>query len=100
MLPGAGNLNVGDKEEGQFKKMEAIIQSMTKEERIKPNIISGSRRLRIAGGSGTQVKDVNQLIKQFTMMRKMMKKFKGNKGRKKMEKFAGKMGGMGGLPGF
>jgi signal recognition particle subunit SRP54 len=100
MLPGTGNLNVGDKEEGQFKKMEAIIQSMTKEERIKPNIISGSRRLRIASGSGTQVKDVNQLIKQFTMMRKMMKKFKGNKGRKKMEKFAGKMGGMGGLPGF
>lgn len=100
MLPGAGNLNVGDKEEGQFKRMEAIIQSMTLEERHKPNIISGSRRLRIAKGSGTEVKEVNQLIKQFSMMRKMMKKFKGNKGRKMMEKMAGQMGGMGKLPGM
>jgi signal recognition particle subunit SRP54 len=100
MLPGGNDLKVGDKEENQFKRMEAIIQSMTREEREKPQIISGSRRMRIAKGSGTEVKDVNQLLKQFTMMRKMMKQFKGNKGRKMMEKFAGKMGGMGGLPGF
>ncbi len=54
-------------------KVEAIINSMTPEERRKPNIIDGSRRKRIAKGSGTSVQDINQLLKQFTMMQKMMK---------------------------
>ncbi len=56
-----------------FVKIEAIINSMTKEERQRPQIIDGSRRKRISRGSGTSVQDVNQLLKQFHMMQKMMK---------------------------
>jgi signal recognition particle subunit SRP54 len=54
--------------------VEAIIQSMTRDERARPQILNGSRRRRIAKGSGTSVQDVNKLIKQFTMMQKMMKR--------------------------
>ncbi len=78
-LPGMGNVSdqmrdqVNDKE---FLKMEAIINSMTPHERRMPAVIKGSRRRRIALGSGTQVQDVNRLLKQFTQMQKMMKKFK------------------------
>lgn len=78
-LPGMGNVpaqmrdQVNDKE---FVKMEAIINSMTPLERRTPAIIKGSRRRRIATGSGTQVQDVNRLLKQFTQMQKMMKQFK------------------------
>ncbi|MBN1153723.1 signal recognition particle protein [candidate division KSB1 bacterium] len=64
-----------------FSKIEAIINSMTAEERRRPGIINGSRRKRIAGGSGTTVQDVNQLLKQFQMMQKMMKNM--NKGKLK-----------------
>ena len=75
MLPGAGNalkgLKVDDSAMGQ---VEAIIQSMTPEERMKPNVIDGSRRRRIAAGSGNTVVDVNRLLKQFNMMQKMIKK--------------------------
>jgi len=75
MLPGAGNalkgLNVDDSAMGQ---VEAIIQSMTPEERMKPNVIDGSRRRRIAAGSGNTVVEVNRLLKQFNMMQKMIKK--------------------------
>jgi signal recognition particle subunit SRP54 len=77
MIPGAGNIRgaldptFGEKE---LKKMEAIICSMTKEERRNHTIINGSRRLRIAKGSGTTVQDVNRLLKNFLEMRKMMKK--------------------------
>jgi signal recognition particle subunit SRP54 len=65
-----------------FVKIEAMINSMTREERQRPQIIDGSRRKRISGGSGTSVQDINQLLKQFQMMQKMMKnigklKFKG-----------------------
>ena len=74
---------------------------MTLKERRKPQIINGSRRMRIAKGSGTDVKDVNALLKQFGMMRKMMKKMKGAKGRKMMQQFESMMGGgasgMGGM---
>jgi signal recognition particle subunit SRP54 len=56
-----------------FVKIEAMINSMTPEERQRPQIINGSRRKRISMGSGTQVQDVNQLLKQFQMMQKMMK---------------------------
>jgi signal recognition particle subunit SRP54 len=63
--------NVDDK---QFKRLEAIISSMTLQERQFPGIIKGSRKRRIAAGSGTQVQDVNRLLKQFTQMQKMMKK--------------------------
>jgi signal recognition particle subunit SRP54 len=99
MLPGMGNLSVGDKEENQLKRTEAIILSMTLKERRNPNLLNGSRRLRIAKGAGVQVKDVNQLIKQHGQMRKMMKMFKGAKGRKMMQKLGGGIGG-GGLPGM
>lgn len=75
MIPGVGskikNMQV---DENALKQTEAIILSMTRDERNRPNIINGSRRLRIARGSGTSVQAVNQLLKQFEQMRKMMKK--------------------------
>ena len=92
MLPGMGNVQVGNKEEEALAKHEAIILSMTKQERRVPRIIGGSRRKRIATGSGVQIRDVNQLIKQFSQMQKMMKKMKGGKMKRMMEGFGG--GGM------
>ena len=67
-----------------FLKMEAVIQSMTKQERGKPEIIKSTRKRRIAAGSGTQIQDVNRLLKQFQQMQKMMKKMKGKGGMGKM----------------
>mgnify|MGYP004509334221 FL=1 len=75
-------------DENKFVKSEAIIQSMTEEERHNPKIMSFSRKKRIAMGSGTTLQDINSLIKEFEMMNKMMKEFKNNK------KFARKMKGM------
>lgn len=92
MLPGMGNVQVGDKEEATLGKHEAIILSMTKEERKLPRILGGSRRKRIALGSGVQIRDVNQLIKQFTLMQKMMKKMKGGKMKQMMNSFGGNAG--------
>ncbi len=89
MLPGMGNVQVGDKEEAALGKHEAIILSMTKEERKLPRILGGSRRKRIAEGSGVQIRDVNQLIKQFTQMQKMMKKMKGGKMKQMMNSLSG-----------
>ena len=81
MLPGANKLLKDIKiDEKEFVKVEAIINSMTPEERKNPKIINASRRIRIAKGSGTLVTDVNRLIKQFKEMKKMMKKFKHGKG--------------------
>lgn len=101
-LPGMANIpesaknQVNDKE---LAKLEAIINSMTAKERRKPDIIKGSRKKRIAAGSGTQIQDVNRLLKQFSQMQKMMKKM-GSKGgmAKLMRGLGGKfpMGGMGG----
>ncbi|KER10887.1 MAG: signal recognition particle [[Candidatus Thermochlorobacteriaceae] bacterium GBChlB] len=74
MIPGMSKLVPQDKiDERDLKKVEAMICSMTREEKQKPDIINGSRRLRIAKGSGTTVQDVNGLIKQFGEMKKMMK---------------------------
>ncbi|MDR0309061.1 MAG: signal recognition particle protein [Coriobacteriales bacterium] len=74
-LPGGEKaLGGGKVNEGMFDRIEVIIQSMTKKERLKPSIINGSRRARIAAGAGVQVTDVNQLIKQFDETRKMLKK--------------------------
>jgi len=70
-VPEAAKNQVNDKE---FKRLEAIINSMTPHERRHPDLIKGSRKRRIASGSGTQVQDVNRLLKQFTQMQKMMKK--------------------------
>lgn len=86
MLPGMGGagIEIGEKEEARVRRMEAIILSMTPAERRNPSIINARRRMRIAGGSGTQVRDVNTLLKQFEQMRKMMKMMKGGKGRRMM----------------
>ncbi|MFM2208102.1 MAG: hypothetical protein RL213_2077 [Bacteroidota bacterium] len=74
MIPGVGKaIRDVDISNDSFKQIEAIIQSMTLEERQQPGILSGSRRTRIAKGSGTTVQDVNRLLKQFEDMRKMMK---------------------------
>ncbi len=67
---------------GDLKRVEAIIQSMTLDERRDPDILSGSRKRRIARGSGTSVGDVNRLIKQFAEMRKLMKQMSGSGGRR------------------
>ena len=75
MIPGVGKaLRGADIDDKSFVKIEAMILSMTLEERQKPHIINGSRRKRIATGSGTTVPDVNRLLKQFTEMQKMMKR--------------------------
>ena len=85
MMPGvnAGALKNAQVDESQMARIEAIILSMTKEERLKPEMINGSRRKRIALGSGTQVEDVNKLLKQFDQMKKLMKQFSGM-GKRKM----------------
>lgn len=81
MIPGANKLKLGDKkvDEAQLKKQKAIIQSMTQEERQNPKILNYSRRKRIAAGSGTEVQDVNRLIKQFEQTRDMMKRMSKSK---------------------
>ncbi|MEN8174813.1 MAG: signal recognition particle protein [Pseudomonadota bacterium] len=104
-LPGMGQVpdavknQVNDQE---MRKTVAIINSMTPQERSFPNIIKGSRKKRIAGGSGTQVQDINRLLKQFAQMQKMMKKMKGGGMAKMLRGMKGQMppGGMppGGLP--
>ncbi len=86
MIPGAGKalkgMNVSD--DRRMKQIEAIILSMTLEERLKPYILDGSRRKRIAKGSGTSLQDVNNVLKQFHSMQKMMKKMSGTSGPLKM----------------
>src|SRR5918996_700774 len=78
------------------EKVEAIIRSMTREERVDPNIIDGSRRLRIANGSGTQTADVSQLIRQFREMQKLMKRMPGLSGTKGVRGRKGRKGRKGG----
>jgi signal recognition particle subunit SRP54 len=77
MMPGVNKkaLKNVDMDENAIGHMEAILNSMTRNERQRPNIINGSRRRRIARGSGTTVQEVNQLLKQYNMMQKMMKQF-------------------------
>ena len=77
MMPGVkpGALKNAEIDESQMGRIEAIILSMTKAERTKPEIINGSRRKRIANGSGTTVEDVNKLLRQFEQMKKTMKQF-------------------------
>ena len=75
MIPGASKLKGLKVDESAFNRIEAIINSMTQEERGRHNIINSSRKRRIAEGSGTRVNDVNKLLKQFAQMQKMMKKF-------------------------
>ncbi len=86
MIPGmnqlAKRLPAGSLDEGQFKQIEAIISSMTLEERRTPNMINGSRRRRISRGSGTTLQEVNQLLNQFRQVQKMMRNFSRGKGPK------------------
>ncbi len=87
-LPGVGQLPpeaLAQVQDGKMtNQMEAIISSMTKIERARPDLIKGSRKRRIAAGSGTQIQDVNRLLKQFTQMQKMMKKMSSKGGMAKM----------------
>lgn len=95
-LPGMGQVPAQAKDQINdklFVQIEAIINSMTPQERRYPDVIRGSRKRRIANGSGTQVQDVNRLLKQFSQMQKMMKRFKGGGMMKMMRGLAG-----GGLP--
>jgi len=91
MIPGAGKaLKDVDIDDDAFKGIEAIIHSMTPKERSEPSVINGSRKKRIASGSDTSVQQVNQLLKQFDQMSKMMKMMQGGGGRKMMQ-MMGKM---------
>ena len=102
MLPGVGRALKEARQAGQsvddkqFKRIEAIIQSMTMEERRRPDIIGGSRKRRIAGGSGTTSAEINQLLAQFRQMQAMMKQF--SKGMPGMRGLGG-LGSLGGLGG-
>ena len=87
MLPGMGKLKDLPIDEGRMRRVEAIILSMTPKERQRPEILNGKRRQRIAKGSGTKISEVNNLLRQFSQMRKMMK----NKG--KLKKLMSQMGG-------
>ncbi len=90
MLPGSGSLlrdvEVDDRD---LKRVEAVIQSMTPEERRTPKIIGGSRKRRIASGSGTSPQDVNRVLKQFAEAQKMMKTFAGGKGLPSLDALTG-----------
>jgi len=100
-MPGMGGMSAKVKDQAndkQFIQMEAIINSMTPGERDRPDVIKGSRKRRIAAGSGTQIQDVNRLLKQFMQMQKMMKKMGGGKMKNMMRGMGGMMGG-GGMPG-
>ncbi len=104
MMPGmdAKALAGADIDEKAMSRTEAIILSMTPRERENPSIIGSSRKKRIAAGSGTEVVDVNRLLKQFEAMQKMMKQVNGMGGKKlkRMQRMAGKGGGFPGLGGF
>ena len=103
-LPGMGNMGAMSKQtdaaEKQFKQMESIIFSMTPDERRFPDKINGSRKKRITLGSGTEIQDLNRLLKQHKQMQKMMKKVSAKGGMAKMMRAMGGGGGMppGGMP--
>lgn len=103
-LPGMGQMKevaAAKMNQGMFAQMEAIINSMTVVERRFPDRINGSRKRRIAMGSGTQIQDINRLLKQHKTMQKMMKKVGKKGGMKKMMRgMEGMMGGPGGMPPF
>ncbi|WP_311416013.1 signal recognition particle protein, partial [Hoylesella shahii] len=98
MIPGVGKaIKDVDIDDNAFKGIEAIIKSMTPKERTNPEILNNSRRQRIAKGSGTNIQEVNKLIKQFDQTRKMMKMMTGSN-MAKMAGMASKMKGMPGMP--
>jgi signal recognition particle subunit SRP54 len=90
MIPGAGKaMKDVDIDDDAFKGIEAIIHSMTPSERTTPNSINASRKKRIAQGSGTSIQEINQLMKQFHQMSKMMKMMQGGGGKKMMQMMQG-----------
>jgi signal recognition particle subunit SRP54 len=106
-MPGMGSMAQAASSAGaekNFDQMESIINSMTPKERVLPDTLNGSRKRRIASGSGTQIQDINRLIKQHKQMAKMMKKMSGKGGMQKMMRgMQGQMppgmgGGAGGMP--
>ena len=103
MIPGVGNkLKDIDIDDRQLLRIEAIITSMTKKERAKPDILNASRRRRIAAGAGVKVEDVNRLMKQYEQMKKMFKQMNSKNGKRNMLRGLGGMNGMppGGPLGF
>ena len=86
MIPGMNQLKDVKVDDKEFVRIEAIISSMTKEERSNPRLLNGNRRVRIARGSGTSVPEINKFMKSFEMTQKMMKKMKDEKNLKKMMK--------------
>ena len=101
-LPGMGNIAQLAQQKidtKMFARMEALINSMTPKERRNPELIQGSRKRRITQGSGTQVQDLNRLLKQHKQMQKMMKKMKGGGMEKMMRGLSSAMGGRGGMGG-
>jgi len=99
-MPGGANLKGVKLDPKAMAHTEAIILSMTPEEREKPHIIAASRKRRIAAGAGLKVEDVNKLLKSFEQMQKMIKQLSGPGAGKKMKRM-GRMGGFGGgFPGF
>ena len=101
MIPGVGKaIKDVDIDDNAFKSIEAIINSMTPKERTNPEIINQSRRMRIAKGSGTNIQEVNRLLKQFDQMRKMMKMVSGMNSSKMMQMAAAMKNMKGGMPGL
>jgi signal recognition particle subunit SRP54 len=99
MMPGMSGVQLPEGADQQMVRTEAIIKSMTRQERRKPEILNGSRRQRIANGAGVKIIEVNQLLKSFQQMQKMMKMMKGG-GAKKMMRQMEMMKGKGGFPGM
>ncbi|MDE3084090.1 MAG: signal recognition particle protein [Verrucomicrobiota bacterium] len=99
MMPGMSGMQLPEGADKQMARTEAIIKSMTKQERRKPEILNGSRRQRIANGAGVKIVEVNQLLKQFQQMQKMMKMMKGGGGKKMMRELEA-MRAKGGFPGM
>jgi signal recognition particle subunit SRP54 len=102
MIPGMSGMQLPPDADRQMARTEAIIRSMTPQERRKPDILNGSRRKRIADGSGVKIIEVNQLMKQFQQMQQMMKLMKGGGGKKMMRQMEAmqQQRGRGGFPGF
>ncbi|OGT52090.1 MAG: signal recognition particle protein [Gammaproteobacteria bacterium RIFCSPHIGHO2_12_FULL_41_15] len=85
-------------DDSMFTKMESMIRSMTPQERAFPAVINGSRKRRIAAGSGHDIQELNKLLKQFTQMQKVLKRFKGDKLSKQLKQMQNMPGGLGALP--
>src|SRR5690606_26194861 len=98
-MSGVAQAAAGKVDDGAFKRMEAIINSMTMKERRNPDLLNGSRKRRVTQGSGTTLQDLNRLLKQHKQMQKVMKKMKGGGLANMMRGMGGRMPPGGGFPG-